>query len=59
MSTSDLELGGRELPDALDDVRRYCGLPWSGGQGEVSAFLYYDALSERREDDVVRPDGGV
>ena len=55
MSTSDLELGGRELPDALDDVRRYCGLPWSGGQGEVSAFLYYDALSERREDDVVRP----
>ena len=55
MSTSDLELGGRELPDALDDVRRYCGLPWSGGQGEVSAFSYYDALPERREDDVVRP----
>ena len=55
MSASVLELGGRELPDALDDVRRYCGLPWSGGQGEVSAFAYYDALSERREDDVVRP----
>ena len=55
MSTTVLELGGRELPDALDDVRRYCGLPWSGGQGEVSAFSYYDALSERKEDDVVRP----
>jgi hypothetical protein len=55
VSTTALELGGRELLDALDDVRRYCGLPWSGGQGEVSAFAYYDALSERREDDVVRP----
>lgn len=55
MSATVLELGGRELPDALDDVRRYCGLPWSGGQGEVSAFAYYDALAERREDDIVRP----
>jgi hypothetical protein len=55
VSAGVLELGGRELSDALDDVRRYCGLPWSGGQGEVSAFAYYDALSERREDDVVRP----
>ena len=55
MSATVLELGDRELPDALDDVRRYYGLPWSGGQGEVSAFAYYDALSERREDDVVRP----
>jgi hypothetical protein len=55
VSATVLELGGRELPDALDDVRRYCGLPWSGGQGEVSAFSYYDALTERREDDVVRP----
>ena len=55
VQTCALPIGGRELPDALDDVRRYCGLPWSGGQGEVSAFLYYDALSERREDDVVRP----
>jgi hypothetical protein len=55
VSATVLELGGRELPDALDDVRRYCGLPWSGGQGEVSAFSYYDALPERREDDVVRP----
>ena len=55
MSPEVLVLGGRELPDALDDVRRYCGLPWSDGEGEVSAFQYYDALEERREDDVVRP----
>lgn len=55
MSAGVLELGGRELPDALDDVRRYCGLPWSGGTGEVSAFHYFDALEERREDDIVRP----
>lgn len=55
MSATVPELGGRELPDALDDVRRYCGLPWSGGSGEVSAFQYYDALEERREDDVIRP----
>jgi hypothetical protein len=55
VSPEVLVLGGRELPDALDDVRRYCGLPWSDGEGEVSAFQYYDALEERREDDVVRP----
>jgi hypothetical protein len=50
-----LTLAGRELPNALDDVRRYCGLPWSGGPPEVWAYRYFDALPERQLDGVVRP----
>lgn len=50
-----LVLGGRPLPHAQDDIRRYCGLSWSGGGRTISAYHYYDALEERREDNVVRP----
>jgi hypothetical protein len=50
-----LVLGGRPLPHARDDIRRYCGLSWSGAGLTISAFHYYDVLEERREDDVVRP----
>lgn len=39
-----LRLAQREVPDALDRVRRYCGLTWSGGPPEVWAWQYYDAL---------------
>lgn len=35
---------GREVPRALDRVRRYCGLPWSGGPPETWAWQFYDAL---------------
>jgi hypothetical protein len=50
-----LVLGGRPLAHARDDIRRYCGLSWSGAGRTISAYHYYDALEERREDDVVRP----
>ena len=35
---------GREIRAARDNVLRYCGLPWSGGEGEVWAYPYYDAI---------------
>lgn len=41
----ELVLGGRHLKDALEQVRRYCGLPWSGGPPETWAFAYYDAIA--------------
>jgi hypothetical protein len=53
--TRNLRFGSVDLPDALDDVRRFCGLSWSGGDPEVFAYSYFDALEERREDNVIRP----
>jgi hypothetical protein len=35
---------GREVPAALDRIRRYCGLPWSGGDNETWAWRYFDAV---------------
>lgn len=43
---------GRDVPDASDRIRRYCGLPWSGGPPETWAWHYYDAVPTH-EDDVV------
>lgn len=44
MSDRILVLAGRQVPDVTDRVRRYCGLPWSGGGPEIWAFRYYDAI---------------
>ncbi|MEM1333420.1 MAG: DUF6308 family protein [Actinomycetota bacterium] len=41
---TELVLGRHRYPNALDDVRRYCGLAWSGGPPEVWAFEYYDRV---------------
>jgi len=36
---------GRNVPDGLDRIRRYCGLPWSGGSvPEIWAWAYYDEV---------------
>ncbi len=35
---------GRVVPDAVDRIRRYCGLVWSGGGPEVWAYAYFDTL---------------
>ena len=40
-----LVLAGRPIPDALDHVRRYCGLPWSGGPPETWAYRYFDVVA--------------
>jgi hypothetical protein len=43
---------GREIPDALDRIRRYCGLPWTGGPPETWAWAYYDEVPSVTQDTV-------
>jgi len=40
-----LVLAGRPVRDAEDSLRRYCGLRWSGGDPQVWAYAYYDAVA--------------
>ena len=49
-----LAVGGRLVADAIDVVRRYAGLDWSGGGPEVWAFQYFDR-TPAVFDDVVTP----
>jgi len=51
-----LEIGGRSIPDAVDRVRRYAGLPWSGGQPEVWAFGHYDSIPVEHDSNVTPTD---
>lgn len=44
-----LMLAGRLIPDALDDVRRYCGLGWSEGASETWAYRYFDVIASDPE----------
>ena len=39
-----LSLAGRTLEQPLDRVRRYCGLPYSGGGPETWAYRYFDLV---------------
>lgn len=44
---------GRTVPDGLDRIRRYCGLPWSGGSvPETWAWPYYDEVPTPRDNSV-------
>ena len=49
-----LVLAGRSVVDAADRLYRYAGLPWSGGDPEVWAFAYYDAVPTAH-DSIVSP----
>lgn len=40
----ELVLGDRTVESVWDRIRRYCGLPWSGGAPETWAYRYYDAV---------------
>ena len=51
-----LVLAGRDIPDAEDHVRRYCGLPWSGGHDETWAYRYFDAVADPEPDTVTPVD---
>jgi len=44
MSQSELMCGGRPVPDAHDNIRRYCGLAWSSGEPESWAYEYFDTV---------------
>jgi hypothetical protein len=40
-----LVCGGRSIPGYSDNVRRYCGLSWSGESAETWAFRYYEGVA--------------
>lgn len=44
MGEFTLRCAGAVVPDARDRIRRYCGLPSSGGDAEAWAYRYYDAI---------------
>lgn len=54
MEDKPIPAAGREILGALDRIRRYCGLSWSGGRPETWAWHYYDAIPTDH-DDVVTP----
>jgi hypothetical protein len=48
---------GRVVPDGLDRIRRYCGLPWSGASvSETWAWQYYDEVPTPRDNRVSATD---
>jgi hypothetical protein len=56
MDEQPLVVAGRTLPEALDRIRRYCGLNWSGGPPETWAWHYYDAVPTDQDDNVTSVD---
>lgn len=56
MKDLSLTAAGREIPDALDRIRRYCGLPWSGGEPETWGWHYYDAVPTPHDNHVTPVD---
>ena len=40
-----LVCAARSVPRYSDNVRRYCGLTWSGGSAETWAFRYYEGVA--------------
>ena len=51
-----IQVGGRDVPDALDRIRRYCGLTWSGGSPETWAYRYFDLVPSELPDEVTPVD---
>lgn len=41
---NELICAGRSVPNTRDQIRRYCGLPWSGGEPESWAYDYFDTV---------------
>jgi len=56
MSNIPIQVGGRDVPDALDRIRRYCGLTWSGGSPETWAYRYFDLVPSESPDEVTPVD---
>jgi hypothetical protein len=56
MNTIPIQVGGRDVPDALDRIRRYCGLIWSGGSPETWAYRYFDLVPSELPDEVTPVD---
>ena len=56
MKNIPIQVGGRDVPDALDHIRRYCGLTWSGGSPETWAYRYFDLVPSELPDEVTPVD---
>jgi hypothetical protein len=56
MNSIPIQVGGRDVPDALDRIRRYCGLTWSGGSPETWAYRYFDLVPSELPDEVTPVD---
>jgi hypothetical protein len=56
MNTIPIQVGGRDVLDALDRIRRYCGLTWSGGAPETWAYRYFDLVPSEFPDAVTPVD---
>ena len=50
MKELELMCAGRSVPNARDQIRRYCGLPWSGGEPETWAYEHFDLTSTGPDD---------
>lgn len=51
-----LVVAGSPLVGAEDLVRRYCGLPWSGGEDETWAYRYFELVHDVDPDRVAPVD---
>lgn len=56
MNDLPIVAAGREVPEALDRIRRYCGLSWSGGPPETWAWHYFDAVPTSHDEVVTSVD---
>ncbi len=56
MDDMPLRVGGRDIAGALDLIRRYCGLAWSGGPPETWAYHCYDRVPTALDNDVTPVD---
>ena len=56
MNDLTLVCAGRPIPGARDQIRRYCGLSWSGGEPETWAYEYFDSTPTGPDDLVGPPD---
>ncbi len=56
MNSIPIQVGGRDVPDTLHHIRRYCGLTWSGGSPETWAYRYFDLVPGESPDEVTSVD---
>jgi hypothetical protein len=56
MVDETLVCAGRPVPNARDQIRRYCGLPWSGGEPETWAYEFFDAIPTGPGDQITPAD---
>ena len=56
MVEKTLVCAGRPILNAQDQIRRYCGLPWSGGEPETWGYEYYDSAPTGPGDEITPAD---